>query len=647
MVKYFILLFCSLSFVSYSQVNSKRLDSLLKLSKTQKELPLIATLNELSWEFRNSQADSALFYAKRSLAISKTINNEKAIASAYNNIASSFEALNKIDSAEIYHQRSLGIKLRIKDTIGIADTYCNIGVVEDLKGNYDVALINYFKALEIYEKHSNDFEKVPTVLVNIGIVYKKQKEYRKVLEYYERALTIYEEHNFEIGKAIVTGNIGSVLTDLKDYKKSIEYLTKAAYLYEKLGYTRYIPYMKANMAIAKDSLKQHEEARKDFLSAIADFKKDNNLYELSSTQIALANNYVVQRQFKKARETLSNALKVIEENSFVEFKIDAFKLLAKIEVLTGDFENAYLNYEAYSKAKDSFFEEKKIKTVYELETKYQTEKKEKEILSQRADIAEKELYINQKNTQIVGLGILAIVLSVLGYLVYKQQKLKNQQLKKESELKEALVKIETQNKLNEQRLKISRDLHDNIGAQLTFIISSIDNLQYGFKITNKKLTNKLSHISAFTKDTIYELRDTIWAMNKNAISLEDLQGRISNFIDNADVSSNSINFSFNIDESLSKNLEFKSVMGMNIYRIIQEAIHNAIKYSEASNVTVNIKKLKNSIKFVVEDNGKGFEEKDIMLGNGLNNMRKRAHDIDATLKIKSDLNKGTSIILEI
>tara|TARA_R110002050_G_scaffold273113_1_gene417041 strand:- start:30910 stop:32853 length:1944 start_codon:yes stop_codon:yes gene_type:complete len=647
MVKYFILLFCSLSFVSYSQVNSKRLDSLLKLSKTQKELPLIATLNELSWEFRNSQADSALFYAKRSLAISKTINNEKAIASAYNNIASSFEALNKIDSAEIYHQRSLGIKLRIKDTIGIADTYCNIGVVEDLKGNYDVALINYFKALEIYEKHSNDFEKVPTVLVNIGIVYKKQKEYRKVLEYYERALTIYEEHNFEIGKAIVTGNIGSVLTDLKDYKKSIEYLTKAAYLYEKLGYTRYIPYMKANMAIAKDSLKQHEEARKDFLSAIADFKKDNNLYELSSTQIALANNYVVQRQFKKARETLSNALKVIEENSFVEFKIDAFKLLAKIEVLTGDFENAYLNYEAYSKAKDSFFEEKKIKTVYELETKYQTEKKEKEILSQRADLAEKELYINQKNTQIVGLGILAIVLSVLGYLVYKQQKLKNQQLKKESELKEALVKIETQNKLNEQRLKISRDLHDNIGAQLTFIISSIDNLQYGFKITNKKLTNKLSHISAFTKDTIYELRDTIWAMNKNAISLEDLQGRISNFIDNADVSSNSINFSFNIDESLSKNLEFKSVMGMNIYRIIQEAIHNAIKYSEASNVTVNIKKLKNSIKFVVEDNGKGFEEKDIMLGNGLNNMRKRAHDIDATLKIKSDLNKGTSIILEI
>ena len=149
----------------------------------------------------------------------------------------------------------------------------------------------------------------------------------------------------------------------------------------------------------------------------------------------------------------------------------------------------------------------------------------------------------------MGLVILAIVVAILGYLLFNQQKLKNQQLQKESELKEALIKIESQNKLQEQRLSISRDLHDNIGAQLTFIISSIDNLQYGFKITNEKLTNKLSSISEFTKETIYELRDTIWAMNKSEISLEDLQTRISNYIDKANKASDVINFNFNIDES--------------------------------------------------------------------------------------------------
>ena len=72
-------------------------------------------------------------------------------------------------------------------------------------------------------------------------------------------------------------------------------------------------------------------------------------------------------------------------------------------------------------------------------------------------------------------------------MFYNQQKLKNRQLQKENELKDALIKIETQNRLQEQRLRISRDLHDNIGAQLTFIISSIDYLKYGFEIKNEKL----------------------------------------------------------------------------------------------------------------------------------------------------------------
>ncbi|HCY83071.1 MAG TPA: two-component sensor histidine kinase, partial [Xanthomarina gelatinilytica] len=105
-------------------------------------------------------------------------------------------------------------------------------------------------------------------------------------------------------------------------------------------------------------------------------------------------------------------------------------------------------------------------------------------------------------------------------------------LKKETELKEALIKIETQNKLQDQRLRISRDLHDNIGAQLTFIISSLDNLKYGFKLPDN-LNDKLKYISEFTSSTIYELRDTIWAMNKSEISFEDLQSRISNFIEKA------------------------------------------------------------------------------------------------------------------
>ncbi|MCY7361581.1 MAG: histidine kinase, partial [Ignavibacteria bacterium] len=138
-------------------------------------------------------------------------------------------------------------------------------------------------------------------------------------------------------------------------------------------------------------------------------------------------------------------------------------------------------------------------------------------------------------------------------------------------------------------LTISRDLHDNIGAQLTFIISSVDNIKYAFDLQNTKLDDKLQKISNFTKDTIVELRDTIWAMNNNAISFEDLRSRILNFIEKAKVAKENINFKFNIDEKLNK-VELTSIVGMNIYRTIQEAVNNAIKYANPTEIEMNATK---------------------------------------------------------
>src|SRR5690606_18559390 len=216
----------------------------------------------------------------------------------------------------------------------------------------------------------------------------------------------------------------------------------------------------------------------------------------------------------------------------------------------------------------------------------------------------------------------------------------NRQLQKESELKTALAKIETQNKLQEQRLRISRDLHDNIGAQLTFIISSIDNLKFGFTDISEKLGQKLTGISQFASQTIYELRDTIWAMNKENITFEDLQARIANFIEQAKNASEKTEFSFNIEKNVDETHVFSSVEGMNIYRINQEAVNNALKYAAADEDEVNISKEKNKHQIEIADNGKGFDPNTTEMGNGLNNMKKRAREIGGTLQIKSS-KKGT------
>ncbi len=210
-----------------------------------------------------------------------------------------------------------------------------------------------------------------------------------------------------------------------------------------------------------------------------------------------------------------------------------------------------------------------------------------------------------------------------------------------------MARIETQNKLQEQRLRISRDLHDNIGAQLTFIISSIDNLKFGFTDMGEKLGNKLSNISNFTSQTIYELRDTIWAMNKENITFEDLQIRIANFIEHAKNASEKIEFSFNIDNDVEVDHLFSSVEGMNIYRIIQEAINNALKHAAADEIEVNISKEGNQYQIEIIDNGKGFEHNHAEIGNGLNNMKKRAGEMGGELNIISKAHKGTVVLLKL
>ena len=84
---------------------------------------------------------------------------------------------------------------------------------------------------------------------------------------------------------------------------------------------------------------------------------------------------------------------------------------------------------------------------------------------------------------------------------------------------------------------------------------------------------------------------------------------------------------------------------MSIYRIIQEATHIAIKYAEATLVSVNIKQVNKNIQIIIKDDGIGFDENEIVYGSGLNNMKKRAEEINALYSIESKIDEGTQVIL--
>ncbi|MDT0557110.1 tetratricopeptide repeat protein [Ichthyenterobacterium sp. W332] len=530
-----------------------------------------------------------------------------------------------------------------KDSIILGSSFNNLGAVNRKLGAYEEALDNYIKALAIYD-HLNFKPEQATVNNNIGLVYSYLGANKKAIEYHLKAKESFESLDNKKGISEVYNNIAIVYANDGDLEKSLDYFKYSLQIEESLNDIKGIAESQNNVGAVFYYLQEID-------SALVYFNKS------AALERRLKNFPGVADSYNNIAQTLIETNRVNESKVYID---SAYYYSEKYNLATG-LESALYNYSSYfeekndnkkalqyykelTKFRDSLVSVETASKVAEIDVKYQTEKKEKEILAQRAEIAEQELDISEKKSQMLGLGILAVVLGLLGFLFYNQQKLKNRQLQKENELKDALLKIETQNKLQEQRLRISRDLHDNIGAQLTFIISSLDNLKYGFKLPDK-LSNKLSSISSFTSSTIQELRDTIWAMNKNDISFEDLKVRLSNFIEKADKVKDTVVFDFKLSKALPDQLSFTSVKGMNIYRIIQEAVNNALKYSEASKIKVSVDKTKDELLFSVNDNGKGFDIEKTDLGNGLNNMKKRAEEIKGVLDIKSKTSEGTEILL--
>jgi signal transduction histidine kinase len=624
-------------------IKKTHIDSFKKSTVSGNRTNKINSYLQQSDFYSNTNLDSSLYYAKKALNESKLIKNDSLLSEVYNTLANAYEYKGQVDSSITFHYQALDKRKKLKNNILIADSYNNLGVANDQLGKFKESLAFYFKALILYEKENHLAKKAMT-LGNIGIVYKQQKSFEKALHYYKKANEIYLELHDEFGIVVTNGNIGSVLNDLHRYSESILYSEKAVNGYTKLKYDRYVPYSITNVAIAQDSLKRYSDAEINYSKAISLHKKYGNNYETANALNALATCLIKQKKFKESIVVSNESSFYITKTDAEKLKLNQLKNLAKANAGLGEFAKAFLFYEKYNQLKDTLFENEKTKALFEIETLYETEKKEKELAKEKVKVTQRELEIKQKDTQLFFALGLTLTVFLVSYLLYKQQKTKNRQLKKEAELKEALVKIETQNKLQEQRLQISRDLHDNIGSQLTFIISSIDNLKY-FDIAKEKLVSKFDDISGFTKNTITELRDTIWAMNKNAITLEDLQIRITNFIDQAKLATQGISFDFSIDEQVNASHEFSSIEGMNIYRIIQEAVNNAIKYANASQIKIQLQQESNKMIFSISDNGIGFSENEIELGNGLNNMKKRALELKADLKINAEKGNGTIVTI--
>ncbi len=537
---------------------------------------------------------------------------------------------------------NLEVSKKINYPKGIADSYSNIALIYFYQGKYDLSLKYFFNAINIYEEI--ELLEPAAFLYSIYGYILRDRDIDRSVEFMLKGIKMGEKEKESPSLRAMYDNYGVVKEVLKEYDSAFYYYNKSLAMKKEAYDIVGIPYSLNKIAMLNVKLRNFEVAKKNLDQA---YKMRLELDD----KIGLAENlnfyglyYEALNDDQKAIEYFEKALLLSKDAGYPNLILRNYKSLSEILERNHDYRNALHYFKQHSTYKDSLTNIQVLENRNRLEIEFETEKKEKEILIQRAEIAEKQLQIEKKNLQIMGVFFLLIIFILIGSQLYTKQLYKNIRLKKENELQEAMSKIEIQNQLQNQRLRISRDLHDNIGSQLTFIISSIDNLKYQFKNQNPKIEDKLNEINLFTRNTIIELRDTIWAMNKDYISFEDLKIRLNNFIDKTESLITEIDFSFYIDKNLMER-SMSAFEGINIYRIVQEGINNAIKHAQANQISVKIQQLHNRVKIIIEDNGKGFDVDSTPKGNGLSNIKKRLEDISGVLSIVSSPNKGTQLII--
>lgn len=576
-----------------------------------------------------------VFFLTGSFVFANTLPGKKEIDSI-NNLPFDYKIANTSRTIKLTLENVEKAR-KIKYLKGVADGYFSLGLMYYYQGKYDKNTFYMLKAIRIYEQQ-NDIASLVKVYGDYGYQLKR-RSMPQAVAYMNKAIALGEDQKMQGELRAVYDNYGVLKEMQMDLDSALYFYDKALKFKvadkDELG----IPYSLNKIAMVKIMQKKFAEAKQLFDRAYAIRVKMDDKIGMAENLNFYGHYYKSIGNTAEAIVNFTKALELSKKHDYKNLTVENYQVLSELYEGNKEYEKALAHYKNHIRYKDSI-QNLEIRTKQaELDIEYESEKKEKEILLHKASLA-------QKNLWLLGAVALLIISVLMGYLFFNRQKMKNKQMLRENELKEALQLIETQNQLQEQRLLISRDLHDNIGAQLTFIISSLDNLKYGFTIEDEKLNNRLSGISTFTRNTIMELRDTIWAMNKDEIAFFDLKTRIANFIESAKTASHGIQFDFEIDAAIPDAVTFSSLKGINLYRVIQEAINNSIKYAEATKITVKIEKEGDSFVIRISDNGKGFDSKTPTFGNGINNMKKRITEVGGMLSIHTEINNGTEIKIQ-
>ena len=511
-----------------------------------------------------------------------------------------------------------------KDSIYVADAYLfrgqvntNLGNFIDASADYDTAS-RYFEKLEdyqymLYAKQGN------IMMFSMNGFYEKAQIERSKLISQIKELELYPNLSTEYyNQAVDDRKIGAkdkallALLEAEKYLDSTQNRTGMAIAINGLLSTHYAE--SNDLERAKIYLDKVEAIRDE---SGTDLISEAHYHASKSTYLKRLGRYDEALEFAKMR--LADAKMLGDQEQIIH----ALEDLYQIYEYKGDATKSLEYYKKFSNKKDSLFDSQKTNLLVYYQSLYESEKKGREIEAQNASIALLEKDNEGFKRWLWFTAIAAVLICGLIYLIVKQKGLKAKQVLQQKFSQELLVSQE------EERKRISKDLHDGLGQNLLLIKNSL--------ITSGDEKNK-----EMVGNAIEEVRAISRALHPFQLQKLGLTKAIENMVVQIDQNS-SLFISTEIE-----NIDdlFSGEDALNVYRIIQESFNNVIKHSEAEASKLEIKKKAKHLKITIQDNGKGFnvaEKYRDLKSMGLKTLKERTRFLKGALKINSNKGQGTQL----
>jgi two-component system, NarL family, sensor kinase len=584
--------------------------------------------------------DSAIYYYGKATSLALAIKNVRLVSECMaqhigllNNEAKFEDALNlallHMDMANQLNDRSVQMKT------------CNEAANEyEYLGNYEPATEYYLKALK-FAALIDDKKMQRMLNNNLGSVFLALKDYATGYAYSSRAFQLSKEAGDSVTMANCLVNMGVAELNQRKYQEALQHLDVA----EQVGYR--IP----DMTLVADALSDKGLVyltRHDLDEAAASYLKQKSIadrynlpYEKMYSLFQLAMVEKERGHFQNANAYASHAIAIGERVGTADELMEMYDSMSSVRQKVGDYKSALYYKNKYVAMDDSLRNQQVETNIHQLNIQYRTAQKNKRIAEQNLSIEKSKSAIERKNMWIfislAGVTALAVILLLSLRSHRNRKKLYDQQLltlQKEHEVNTLRAKMQAR---EEERDRIAREMHDDVGSALTTILYLSDDLKTQ---DSQAAATSADRIASTASSVVDKMNEIVWSMNSDYDSINDLiaytRQHCAEFLRD-----HGLSYELDIPET-NNDLPLSGEQRRNIYLVIKEALHNIVKHANACKVKIAFQLDDQLLEVTIEDDGCGFK-KVSSYGNGLKNMRRRIENIGGDFSVEGG--RGTTVKL--